>query len=220
MAENKPSGIHAAMVAVMAECGAIAKTKKARDYAYRGIDDVYNELQEVKSKHGVFELPEVIDIRTEERQSKSGSILIYRILTIRYTFYALDGSSVSAVTIGEAMDTSDKACNKAMSVAHKYALIQAFNIRTSDLDDGEKNTHQAGSQAQPPGNGQPARQTASQEKSDLVQTFNKAKAALSVFGVTQNDMLTYINKKSVWDITREDLVQLSNWLQQKKGSQK
>jgi hypothetical protein len=36
---------------------------------------------------------------------------------MRYTLYATDGSSVSAVVIGEGMDSADKSSNKAMAVA-------------------------------------------------------------------------------------------------------
>ena len=41
-----------------------------------------------------------------------------------YRFYADDESFVEASVIGEAMDTGDKATNKAMSVAYKYSMYQ------------------------------------------------------------------------------------------------
>jgi len=137
--QDKAPKIHAAMIAVMRDVGAIGKDQKNQQqgYKFRGIDDIYNHLQKIKAKQGVYELPEVLDDRTEERQTKNGSALIYRILKIRYTFYAEDGSSVQATVIGEGMDSGDKASNKAMSVAHKYTLIQAYNIPTFELPDPE-----------------------------------------------------------------------------------
>jgi hypothetical protein len=40
------------------------------------------------------------------------------------------------------MDSGDKATNKAMSVAHKYALIQVFAIPTADDKDPENESPQ------------------------------------------------------------------------------
>jgi hypothetical protein len=66
--------------------------------------------------------------------------LIYSICTIKYTFYAEDGSSVSATVIGEGMDSGDKATNKAMSIAFKYACFQVFCIPTEEMKDPDADT--------------------------------------------------------------------------------
>ena len=131
--------------AVMADIDAISKSRRntqGSGYNFRGIDDVYNELHSILSKHHVFTVPEVLEEKVEERTSKSGGNLIYRVLRIKYTFYTDDGSSVTAVVIGEAMDSGDKAANKAMSVAHKYCLLQVFAIPTEDEKDPENETHE------------------------------------------------------------------------------
>ncbi len=135
--------IYLQMPKIMAECEPIAKDRRneSQKYNFRGVDDVYAALQEVLAKHGVFTMPYVLTERTEERQTKAGSALIYRILKIRYRFYADDGSYVDARVIGEGMDSGDKASNKAMSVAHKYALLQAFAIPTEGLKDPENESH-------------------------------------------------------------------------------
>ena len=57
------------------------------------------------------------------------------ICKIRYDFFTDDGSKVSCTVIGEGMDTGDKATNKAMSIAFKYACFQTFCIPTEDMDD-------------------------------------------------------------------------------------
>jgi hypothetical protein len=62
-------------------------------------------------------------------------------LTVEFDFYADDGSNVTAVGVGEAMDSSDKASNKAMSAAHKYVLMETFLIPTKDVKDVEKDEH-------------------------------------------------------------------------------
>lgn len=135
--------IYAKMSAIMAEVGPIAKERKNQNqgYMFRGIDDVYNTLNSIMSKHGVHTTSEVLADHSEERMSKSGSATIYRILTLRYTFWAADGSSVQSTVVGEGMDSGDKASNKAMAVAHKYALIQAFCVPTDSMDDPEGQDH-------------------------------------------------------------------------------
>jgi hypothetical protein len=121
------------------EMSAIAKTKKnvQQNFMFRGIDDVYNHLQPLLAKHEVFTVPTVLDERTEERQTKSGGTLIYRILKVEYKMYAPDSSYVRGVVTGEGMDSGDKAGNKAMSVAHKYFILQTFCIPTEDMKDPE-----------------------------------------------------------------------------------
>lgn len=136
-------GIHKAMCAAMTDITAITKdrTNTQQGFKFRGIDDVYNELHSILAKHQIFTLPEVMEDRTEERTTKSGSALIYRILKIKYTFYHSDGSSVSTVVIGEGMDSGDKASNKAMAIGHKYSLFQAFLIPTEEDKDPDAQTH-------------------------------------------------------------------------------
>lgn len=126
----------------MADIGAIGKndTNKQQGFKYRGIDAVMNALNPVMQKYGLFVTPEVINQTREERQTNNGGRLLYSILTMRYTMYAPDGSSVSSVVIGEGMDSGDKASNKAMSVAFKYAMFQLFCIPTEDFTDPDAET--------------------------------------------------------------------------------
>ena len=137
------SKIYPAMVQIMADVDAIAKGRRnqAQGYQFRGIDDVYMELHPVLAKHGVFMTSEIKDERSEERTTKNGGASIYRIMKIKYTFWAQDGSYVCSEVIGEGMDSGDKASNKAMSVAQKYALLQAFLIPTEDAKDPENESH-------------------------------------------------------------------------------
>ena len=56
--------------------------------------------------------------------------------------YAPDGSNISSVIIGEGMDTGDKATNKALSIALKYAAFQIFMIPTEDVIDPDAESHE------------------------------------------------------------------------------
>ena len=135
-AKTQTKNIHEALAAIMAEAGAIGKESRnqSQGFYFRGIDSVMNHLHPVFARHGVIVLPEVLDERKEERQTARGGSLIYRILRVRFTFTAADGSSVSAVTIGEGMDSGDKAANKAMAVALKYALTQMLLLPYDEVD--------------------------------------------------------------------------------------
>jgi hypothetical protein len=137
------------LVAIMADMEALGKDRKnvQQGYNFRGIDDVYNMVQPIMAKHGVFMRSSILDERSEDRPSKSGGTLIYRILRMRYGFIAEDGSEVNTDVIGEGMDSGDKATNKAMSVAQKYAILQMFMIPTEDPKDPENDSPQAGQKA-------------------------------------------------------------------------
>lgn len=137
-----PNQIYTAMAAAMAEIGAIGKEKTngQQGFKYRGIDDVMNALQPVLVKNRIFVTPEVLEQSREERTTQRGAALTYTILKIRYTFYAEDGSNVSAVVVGEGMDSGDKSSNKAMSVAFKYACFQVLCIPTEEMKDPDAET--------------------------------------------------------------------------------
>lgn len=140
MAEKK--NIFETIAAVMDEIGSIGKDSRnqKQNFMYRGIDAVMNALSPALIKYKLFVVPEVLNQRREERQSANGGNLIYSICTIKYTFYAEDGSFVSATVVGEGMDSGDKATNKAMSVAFKYACFQVFCIPTEEMRDPDAET--------------------------------------------------------------------------------
>jgi len=131
--------IYVAIPAIMAEIGSIGKDRKnsQQGYQYRGIEDFYNVIQPLMVKYKIFSVPNVIDQKREERAARSGGILIYTVLTLEYTFFADDGSFIKTTVVGEGMDSGDKSSNKAMSVAHKYALAQIFMVPTKELIDPE-----------------------------------------------------------------------------------
>jgi len=125
------------MSAVMNDIGAVGKTQENsfQKYKFRGIDDVMNALYPVLCKHHLFLTPEVQEQKCEIIGGTDGKCKtqMHALLTIKYTMYAEDGSSVSAVVVGEGLDSSDKAVSKAMSVGMKYALFQMFCIPTDEM---------------------------------------------------------------------------------------
>lgn len=111
------------------------QTNQHDRYQFRGIDDIYNALAPLLGKHGLCVLPEVMEREVAERQSRNGGAMLYVTVKVKFAFVAAeDGSSHEVITYGEAMDRSDKATNKAMLAAYKYACFQAFCIPTESQD--------------------------------------------------------------------------------------
>jgi len=145
MGESGRNMIYSAICGIMEDIGVVGKndTNKQQGFKYRGIDSVMNALNPAMIKHKIFSVPEVLEQTREERTTAKGATLIYSVCKMRYRFYATDGSSVDAVVVGEGMDSGDKATNKAMSVAFKYACFQTFCIPTEDLmDDPDADSHE------------------------------------------------------------------------------
>jgi hypothetical protein len=85
----------------------IAKTRKNQQqgYNFRGIDDVYNALAVELARNKLCVLPHVLERTCEERTTKSGGVLFYVNLKVRFDFVSADdGSKHEIVTLGEAMD--------------------------------------------------------------------------------------------------------------------
>jgi len=133
--------IYKQIVKVMEDIKPIKKDQKNdfHGYYFRGIDDVCNAFKPILVKHGIFIVPEITDTINEILVSGKGKPQVHVILTVRFTVYASDGSYVVASTSGEAMDTGDKACNKAMSFAYKYLFVMLFCLATKDDHDGDEN---------------------------------------------------------------------------------
>ena len=123
----------------------IAKGRKNQQqgYSFRGIDEVLNALSPVLSEVGLCVLPRMLSRECVERQTKNGGALFYVTVEAEFDFVcAEDGSKHTIKTYGEAMDSADKATNKAMSAAYKYAAILAFAIPTEGDNDADAVTHE------------------------------------------------------------------------------
>lgn len=136
--------IHHRMVAILRDLDAIGKDQRndTQKFNYRGIDQVYNAINPLLAKHGVYMTATILGKTREERASKTGGILAFTCLRMRYHFHAEDGSTIYTEAEGEGMDSGDKSSNKGMAVAHKYAILQAFCVPTKDLDDPDAHSHE------------------------------------------------------------------------------
>lgn len=115
--------------------------QQGASYKFRGIDDVYNAISPLLGEHGLCILPRMISRDLQERQTSNGKPIFYVTVEAEFDFVSAEDSSIHIVkTFGEAMDMSDKATNKAMSAAYKYACLQAFAIPTEGDNDADAST--------------------------------------------------------------------------------
>lgn len=122
----------------------ISKDRKNQQqgYAFRGIDDVYGSIAPLLAKEGLVILPHYTERTCVERTTAKGGVIFYAV--VKGTFELVDsedGSSTTCELYGEAMDSADKATNKAMSAAYKYMCLQTFCIPTEGDNDADATTH-------------------------------------------------------------------------------
>lgn len=139
-------GVYKSINSVQADLAKIGISKDSKNtmqgYNFRGIDAVYNALSPLLAKHNLCILPRVLDRECVERVTAKGGAIFYVTVKVDFDFVcAIDGSKHTIGTYGEAMDSADKATNKAMSAAYKYAAFQAFAIPTEGDNDADAHTH-------------------------------------------------------------------------------
>lgn len=133
---DKPSVVEA-LAAVMSEVqgvGKDAKNEKA-GYAARSIDGVLNAVGPALRKHGVIVVPNVEESHYQiVPVGKNGTPMRECTLKVRFVFHGPAGDALEAATMGEALDSGDKATSKAHSMAFKTCLLQALAIPTNESD--------------------------------------------------------------------------------------
>jgi len=128
----------------------VSKNRKNQQqgYSFRGIDDMYNALAPLLAAEGLVVLPRCLSREVTERTTKNGAALFYVVVDVEFDFVSSrDGSRHTVRMPGEAMDSADKATNKAMSAAYKYAAMQAFCIPTEGDNDADAQTHEVAAKA-------------------------------------------------------------------------
>lgn len=121
----------------------ISKERKNQQqgYAFRGIDDVYSVLAPILSANKLAIIPRFVKREMTEHITQKGGTLFRAVVEGEFDIVsALDGSKHTARMFGEAMDSGDKATNKAMSAAYKYLAFQLFCIPTEGDNDADATT--------------------------------------------------------------------------------
>jgi hypothetical protein len=143
--------IYKKMSEVMRDIGSVGKDQKnqAQGFKFRGIDQFVNSLYPALTKHGVFMAPRCVNEQHELKEVTRGSgkagVDKHVTIMMEYDFFAEDGSKVTVGPIpAEGLDSGDKATNKALSAALKYALIQTFAIPTEDMAEADLDSPEIG----------------------------------------------------------------------------
>lgn len=143
--------IYSSMAKILAEVDSVSKGKTSVgkfSFKYRGIDDVFNALHSAFAAHGVFMTQELLEHSTEviegrvNAQGQTSNPSLHHIAKYRFTFWAIDGSSVSCVCGGECVENGDKGLGKTASYALKTCLLQTFLIPTEDDSKDPDSTNQ------------------------------------------------------------------------------
>jgi len=207
--------VYAAIAAVMEDVGreGIAKDRRnnQQGYNFRGIDDVYNALAPILARHHLIIVPRVlsrekterVSVKDDGRGNNRESVLFYVVVHVEFDIVcSTDASKITAATYGEAMDSADKATNKAMSAAYKYMAMQTFCIPTEGDNDADEHHHEvranAGASASPPKAQRATGGEAPPPASPPVQTLSKANAR-GDFGVMVEEMRRLTSSKDLKD---------------------
>lgn len=169
----------------------ISKGRKntQQGYNFRGIDDVLNALSTALVEAGLVILPRCVERETVERATAKGGALFYVTCKVEFDLVCTeDGSKHTVCTYGEAMDSADKATNKAMSAAYKYLALLVFCIPTEATadNDADFSTHEVAKSTNP-ANGGP------------VDMSPKARARRIAVGVAAGDAHGAAEAMAGWD---------------------
>jgi hypothetical protein len=127
------------------ELGGIAKGRenKEQNFWFRGFEDVVSVVSPLLVKHKIVFLPAVKSVEYLVRETpayKEGQPpkrANFTFIQMDFRIVSLvDGSETIVQAVGEGKDHGDKATNKAMTIALKYAMTMAFQIPTY-VDDQE-----------------------------------------------------------------------------------
>jgi hypothetical protein len=151
--KTEARNLYQRLLDITSEIGKIEKTgtNTAQNYKFIEQAQVLAELRPKLATHGVMIMPETIS-RTMDRYvtTKPGykptdppkeQVSFHANVVSRYTVINADNPDERFTCewdAGEALDTSDKATNKATTASQKYFLMKLFNI--SDKDDPDADT--------------------------------------------------------------------------------
>jgi hypothetical protein len=139
------------LAAIKAEIGAVGKDSRMTEgpakYAYRGIDAILAAAHDSLIAHAVTIVPVDADATYQSRQSAKGNHMQWVSVKVRWEVRGA-GETIPGASIGEALDSSDKATNKAHTAAHKVFLSELFAIPYSS-DDPDHERPEAEPQAPP-----------------------------------------------------------------------
>jgi hypothetical protein len=126
--------IHGKMVELQKKLGFLGKDQTvnagATKYKFRGYEELAKRLWPILQSLGLRMETHIHNFESQPMPSK-GTVVT---LSMAFQIYAEDGSCHTISAVGHATDSSDKAGNKAMSAAFKYAFFCGLSIPTGEPD--------------------------------------------------------------------------------------
>jgi hypothetical protein len=103
-------------------------------FNFRGVDTVVNVFGPVTLKHGINIMSSKVEATYGEKSTKNGSKMRECSVLVTWTIMGPTGDTLTLQTMGEALDTADKATTKAQSVALRTLLLGFGLTPTHDKD--------------------------------------------------------------------------------------
>lgn len=154
MENEGKEGLLTAINTVMHAVGYVQKQRASGlNYSFAGEAALIAALRPAMVENGLTLVPVGMTILFSEGFSNTKGTLMHHVrvgATYRLS-HAPTGEREDLYAIGEAIDAGDKACNKAMTGAYKYALRQGFMIETGDdPDENPSENYERKAPAPPP----------------------------------------------------------------------
>jgi uncharacterized protein YqgV (UPF0045/DUF77 family) len=128
------------IAAIMGEIGAFQKTgdNRGMNFKFVEVNEILLRASPLFSKYEVIMYPTAIDVsKIEFGETRNGGVSTHVFLNV--TWEVTDGeTSIIVASFGEALDTSDKASNKAQTAAEKQAL-QKLLLLANESDNDANN---------------------------------------------------------------------------------
>lgn len=153
------------LIEVMKQITSLGKDgqNQHQHYAYLSEERIVTELHGAFVKAGLTIRPMAMEVLSDTNHTVQSGAVWNRIrLAVTYEIADPDGDKALVQTIGEGLDNGDKATNKAMTAAFKYALRQTCMISTGDDPDKESPTVPAKAPQAPRPNNEVAKEAAKQ----------------------------------------------------------
>jgi len=230
-----PKTLDEAIAAVMARVPYVKKTGRVKvgaGYTYAGDVDLIRALRPAMLECGVLMVPRRVTLLFHEQYPSQGGQVWNRVcIKVRYRVSHVASGEKDFIEVGgEGADMGDKAMNKAMTGAHKYALRQLFNIETGDADPDETpSSEQARStQAQggftkpvPAANGTPEKKEEQQQKErpplSVEASYELAKQAISQ-AVTDQQLDSYTEAFRRRQYSSQQILELERQVDERRKS--
>ena len=140
--------IYRKMIEAKRMLGYISKDQvnTGQGFKFRGIDQFQNALKPILDKCGIGIRVETLQnqeqvteaVTTDKQGNVTSKKTKHSRITMKYVFFAEDGSEMFSSLPAEGVDPGDKGTNKALSAAFKYCMIQSFCVPTEDQEEGDK----------------------------------------------------------------------------------